>query len=118
MTFPRVLLACAGALVIAAPAAAQLPRPERPYRGLFGGGVGDTEQSLTLNVQLAGGYDDNIFADQGAGGGGVPPSSTPPTNVVAQGGSYGQLSSGLTYSLARTRVSVGASAGFVSRRYS
>ncbi|MBA3297708.1 MAG: hypothetical protein H0U19_12315, partial [Acidobacteria bacterium] len=44
--FPIILLA---SVLLAAPAAAQQapPRVERPYRGLFGGGVGNTEQLLT-----------------------------------------------------------------------
>ena len=38
------------ALLCALPVAAQQQgRPERPYRGIFGGGVGDAEQLLTVN---------------------------------------------------------------------
>ena len=53
-----------GALVCAAPALAQRPRPDRPYRGLFGGNGADpnSTQALDLNVSLSGAYDDNVLA--------------------------------------------------------
>ena len=52
------------ALLCASPVAAQQQgRPERPYRGIFGGGVGDAEQLLTVNFGVSGGYDDNILAN-------------------------------------------------------
>ena len=41
--------------------AQMLPRPERPYRGLFASGVGETGQSLSATVRAGGGYDDNIL---------------------------------------------------------
>ena len=60
---------CAGiailaALVCAAPAAAQRPRPDRPYRGLFGGNGADpnSTQALDLNVSLSAAYDQNVLA--------------------------------------------------------
>jgi hypothetical protein len=59
-----------GLLVLGAvPADAQLPRPERPYRGLFGGGTGNWEQSLVANASLGGGWDDNLVADARGGTG-------------------------------------------------
>jgi hypothetical protein len=39
------------------------PQSNRPYRGLFGGGVGDTEQLLTLGLNAGGGYDSSVFVD-------------------------------------------------------
>ena len=64
-----ILSVCVAALFAAStPAAAQAPRPERPYRGLFGGGVGDVEQSLIWNGSTGGGYDDNVLAQDGLGG--------------------------------------------------
>jgi hypothetical protein len=110
----RTLLVCA-ALLHAVTAAAQTstppPRPERPYRGLFGGGVGNAEQLLTVNVSLGAGYDDNIFGDGGTGG----VSSDPRT---ARGGSYGVLSGGVSYSLDRRRIAFGASVNGSTRYYS
>src|SRR5688500_8910763 len=98
-------IVCAAALLIAVPAAAQQPRPARPYRGLFGGGMGDTEQVLTLTGSVGVGYDDNVLADQsGTGGLGTDPR-------IDQSGTFQQMSGGLTYSLERTRVSLGASLG-------
>jgi hypothetical protein len=56
--------------VCAAPAQAQRPRPDRPYRGLFGGNGADpnSAQQLDVNVSLSGAYDDNVLADRGQGG--------------------------------------------------
>lgn len=63
---------CAGATLLAlvacaAPAHAQRPRPDRPYRGLFGGNGGDpnSTQQLDLNISLFAAYDQNILADTG-----------------------------------------------------
>ena len=46
---------------------AQQSRPERPYRGLFGGGGGavssDVEQSLTATASVGGGFDTSVLAD-------------------------------------------------------
>ena len=57
-----VLLALV-AMLWSGSAVAQAPRPERPFRGLFGGGVGNTEQSLTAHASLGGSYDDNLLAE-------------------------------------------------------
>ncbi len=55
------------AALAAAPAFAQISRPERPYRGLFGGGggSGEYEQSLTASLSLGGGYDGNVLTGTG-----------------------------------------------------
>jgi outer membrane translocation and assembly module TamA len=57
------VLVVVATLVVAAPAGAQTPRSERPYRGLFAGDTGNAQQLLTLSASLGGGYDDNIFAN-------------------------------------------------------
>jgi hypothetical protein len=63
---------CAGVAILAvvvcaAPVWAQRPRPDRPYRGLFGGNGGDpnSTQQLDLNISLFAAYDQNILADTG-----------------------------------------------------
>lgn len=112
-------LVCLLMVIGVATSEAQPPRPERPYRGLFGGGVGETEQLLTANVSFGAGYDDNVFADQGTGsgmgaGGGVVPGDP----RSAKSGVYTHLAGGLNYSVNRTRVSFNAAASATTRRYS
>ena len=87
------------------------PRAERPYRGLFGGGVGNAEQLLTFNGSLGGGYDDNIFIESNVAG-------TPTDPRAAKSGSYAMASGALSYSLNKSRLALGASAAVSSRRYS
>jgi len=110
--FSRLVGLAIALLFSSVPAAAQTPRPERPYRGLFGGGVGNTEQLLTGNLTLAGGYDDNVFAAESGSGLG---SDSP---LAASRSNYGELSGGLTYSLDRPRTAVGASLSASTRYYS
>jgi hypothetical protein len=63
MAMNRLTLSFLLALVVAPTAAfAQGSRPERPYRGLFGGGVGSVGQLLTFGADLGGGYDDNVLS--------------------------------------------------------
>ena len=75
-------------MLLAASAAAQSVRPERPYRGLFASSSSDTEQELALNGSLGSGYDDNILADaQGRTTSSVlPPARAVPTSVAASCG--------------------------------
>ena len=88
---------------------AQQARPERPYRGLFGGGVGNSEQLLSLELGVGGGYDDNILA-------GLTGDSGTSSGATGQaGGSFGSLSAELTYALNRTRVNFAASFATSSR---
>lgn len=102
-----VLSFALGFLVLAAvPAHAQLPRPERPYRGLFGGGTGNWEQSLVANASIGGGWDDNLVADAR----GDRPARPNDLNTSARGG-LGQFSGALAYSLSRSRLSVSAKIG-------
>jgi hypothetical protein len=60
-------LAVLALVVCAAPSYAQRPRPDRPYRGLFGGNGADpnSTQALDLNISLFGAYDQNILAASG-----------------------------------------------------
>lgn len=102
------------ALAIAVPASAQMNppprRPERPYRGLFGGGVGTTEQQLTASFSLGGGYDDDLSAEAGG----------PPTSFGEQprrGGPFGSANAGLGYSLGLERLSFNANYGMQGRYY-
>jgi hypothetical protein len=90
------------------PAAAQAQRPERPYRGLFGGGVSDAEQSLTANLSFGAGWDKNVFAE--FAGGQVDP-------LLTRTGGYGLLSGGLNYSMDRRRVDIGAGVSSSARYY-
>jgi hypothetical protein len=65
-------------LAVSAPAAAQsTERPQRSFRGLFGGSPTPdpdrSRQELTLTVNLLGGYDDNLA---GAAGSGTPTSES------------------------------------------
>jgi hypothetical protein len=82
----------------ARPVLAQQPRPERPYRGLFGGGVGNTEQLLTVTGSTGVGYDDNILI------GGNSDTGTTDTRKGRRG-AFGSGSAGLAYTISRSRVS-------------
>jgi hypothetical protein len=90
------------AVLAALPVGAQEPRPERPYRGVFAGGVGDTEHLLVATGAAGGGYDSNVVIDQR----GVESGSAPLPTI---GSRYTAVSGGLAYSLTRTKVSFAAS---------
>jgi hypothetical protein len=98
-----VALAC-GAL-LATPASAQTGRP---YRGLFGGGTGNWEQSLVFTMSFMGGYDTEALTAAaplpGSGSGEAPA----PRN---QHSSFETASALLGYTLAKSRVAFSASAG-------
>ena len=89
------------------------PRADRPYRGLFASGLGDSEQSLVAQGSVGGGYDSNVLAD--LAGGGIAGSATDPR--IARRGAVGSVSASLSYALSRERVSFGASVGESSRYY-
>ncbi len=74
-------------------------RPERPYRGIFGGGVGETEQLLTATLSLGGvALSQRLPADGSA-------------SPVGAGGysTNGQGSGGFSYSLKRSKLDLQAS---------
>lgn len=102
------------AIFLATDVARAQERPERPYRGLFGGGGGssDMEQSLAATASVGGGFDTSVLADaQDAGivgGAGNPAQS--------REGGYLLFSEGLSYSLNKRVVSFSAN-GSASARY-
>jgi hypothetical protein len=82
---------------------------ERPYRGIFGGGVGDVGQLLTTSLSLDGGYvDDMLSQPVGDTTGTLPPSFTGP---------FSAASGELAYSFKRDRATFNASAGASARYY-
>lgn len=115
MHITRALLATCLTLCACGPASAQLigtpqqPRPERPYRGIFAGGVGDAGQSLDATGSLSGGYDDNVLATAtNSSGSGL---------RRGQEGMFAQASGGLNYLLTGARASMNASAATSQRYY-
>ena len=109
MTRVPVILAVSVLLAIPATAQEQPPfRTERPYRGLFGGGVGNFEQLLTLNLSLGGGYTGKGFEAE--------PNAADP-QLRTRGTGFGSLGANLSYGLSRSRVSINASLGTSSRYY-
>lgn len=103
------------ALAAAVPASAQMnrpaTRPDRPYRGLFGGGVGTVSQQLVANLSLGGGYDDDLSAEAG----GAP--STPSSSPTRRGGPFGSTDAGLGYSLGFEKVQFNANYWMQGRFY-
>ncbi len=77
----------------------QTPRPERPYRGLFGGGVDGSNQLLTANTSLGGGYDDNVLATRAEG-----ESATQACKKLARSDTFREGSTILSTATASTRV--------------
>ncbi len=100
--------ALAVAVLTAVPASAQTPRERRPYRGLFGGGGGETEQMLAVSFSAATGYDDDVLLSQL---GGAHPSGTSSSSV------FGQVAGSLNYSMTKGRGSFGASIGTSGSHY-
>jgi hypothetical protein len=110
----RTVTLCVALLLVllaARPVSAQAERPERPYRGLFGGGVGNTEQLLTFTMDFGAGYDGNVLV----GLGGDAAVSVQPGRLVRS--RFEQASAGLAYSLKRSRVGFTASAGDTATYY-
>jgi hypothetical protein len=104
------LAACVVALSVCTPALAQRPRPDRAYRGLFGGNGADpnSSQSFDVSISLFGAYDDNVLADRGQGG--VDPR-------YQKSGGYGASTLSFDYSKRVGRGSVDLSAGTSYRYY-
>ena len=101
-------IAFALAVLTAVQASAQTPRDRRPYRGLFGSGVSETEQLLSVSFSAGGGYDDDVLLGEG---GGAQPSGNPVASTL------GQASVGLGYSLNRARGGFSATAGLSMSHY-
>lgn len=104
----------AAVMWVTAPAAAQTARPERPYRGLFGGGLGDADQWMTLKLSASGGYNGNLLMSGAQGEGG----SAPTDPGAVRQGSYAQAGGDVSYYLNRTRFGVRASGSTTQRRLS
>jgi hypothetical protein len=96
-------------VVCSRPASAQGFRPERPYRGLFGGGIGDTSQKVTANASAAAGYDDNL---QAASRG-----STTTGREDGISGTLTHMSGSIAYTANQATWSMGASLGLSGRYY-
>jgi hypothetical protein len=106
---------CAGVAVLAivvcaVPSYAQRPRPDRPYRGLFGGNGADpnSTQQLDLNISLFGAYDQNILASSGQIG--IDPR-------FQQSGNYDGGTISLDYSLRVARTTFDFTGGTSYRYY-
>ena len=90
------------AVLTAVPALAQTPRDRRPYRGLFGSGVSETEQLLAVSFSAGGGYDDDILLGEA---GAAQPSIKPISSTLAN------ASAGASYSLTKARGGFSAFGG-------
>ena len=113
MRIPLILSLALAVAVGVHDASAQGPRAGRPYRGLFGGGVGEFTQLLTANGSVGGGWDNNLLADVL---GRRTTSISNDFNSQHRGG-LGTASGSLNYSLNKERVSARASAGNSTRYY-
>jgi hypothetical protein len=109
-----ILFGVAIAIVLAGDAAFAQERPERPYRGLFGGGGGssDMEQSLTATASVGGGYDTSVLADANDAGFGRGTSSA----INSREGGFLLFNEGLTYTLNKSVIGFSAN-GSASARY-
>src|SRR5262245_5222634 len=109
VTVPVFVAALVVVGVQTTPASAQ-DRPSRPFRGIFAGGAGETEQLLTADASIGAGYDDNLRAAARGSGLGSP-------QRVTQGGVLGSLWTSLNYALNRDTVSLYAGGGLSGRYY-
>jgi hypothetical protein len=99
----RTASAAVAGCLLAAPAAAQQPAGSRLPSGLFGGGVGESGQALSLGVSGGGGYNTTESSDPG---------------LSAAGNGFGHVAGNLDYSLVRTRVGLRAGASSSAHYYS
>jgi len=104
MQIALVSLVVIVSLGVTAAAHAQERRPERPYRGLFAGGVDDNEQLLTASASLGAGWDQNLIADFGGRNLLTPGAGSLQTGAVTGSGA-------LAYSLRRSTTTLSASGG-------
>jgi hypothetical protein len=80
------------------------PQSNRPYRGLFGGGVGETEHLLTLGMNAGGGYDSSVLIDSHR-------DPTAPVVFVRSNSGFAAGSANLNYAFNRGSVSFWGSGG-------
>jgi hypothetical protein len=114
MQRPLISLLAGSALLFGAlTASAQESRPERPYRGLFGGGTDQSQQVLTVNASAGTGFDTN--AQLGAAESGLQTGAADPRSGI--GNTYNNYSGGLSYTAALTKLSAGASFSSSARQY-
>jgi hypothetical protein len=114
MRVPCVFLLVCGLLAGSGrEAAAQSARPDRPYRGLFGGRVDNPERLLTLTASIGSGYDSNVLLDTGAFSGGG--TSDPRIGISSP---YGSFAAGLNFTLHRSRFSIESAGSTLMRYYS
>ena len=83
---------------------------QRPYRGVFAGGTGQTSQSLTLSLNMGGGFDSSVFVDNRSD-----PTALEPISRTGSG--FLQGSADLNYSLSLDSVSFSASGGAAATHY-
>lgn len=99
-----LLVVWVAAAAVAPPAYAQY-RSERPYRGLFGSGLVEADQSLVASASAGGGFDNNVVAALTGDRGRASNLNTSFRGGVAQG------SGSLRYSLNLAAISLNASGG-------
>jgi hypothetical protein len=104
------------ALLASVPSSAQAPRPERPYRGLFGGNGANPNavRQLDFTVTFYGGYDDNLLANAGNEGAIGQPVNDPRFQAS---GTLGGAQLGLDFTRRTKRSSVDFSGGGAYRYY-
>jgi len=103
--------AVCAAILCAHAASAQISRPERPYRGLFGPGSSDAAEVLSVSGSIGAGYETDVVVD------------IPTDDPILPGGlnhirdaTYGVFSGGLSYARDTEKVDLGGSL-FSSGRY-
>jgi hypothetical protein len=108
----QILVVTVVTVVTVATAGAQSQDPgptgqARPYRGLFGGGTSDLEQSLALRISLQEGYNQNVLADSDP--------AVPLQGPAIRGGAFTSGRVGLTYGLSRPRIGLFTDVGSGAR---
>lgn len=107
----RTLITVAATLFLLQAAALRAQeRPERPYRGLFGGDD-ESLQGLSVSGSLGAGYDTDLASDASDVDGGNTDFGNRP------GGVLGQFSGSLAYFVSRGSANLSANAGTTGRYY-
>jgi len=92
----------------------QTPRPERPYRGMFGGDVGETEELLEVTGSTGIGWDLGnvlVLTDQNL----AEPGGQGPYTLTNDSTKYGLFDAGVSYALVKRRLGVSTSAATVGQ---